>query len=272
MSGKDVDKKVAAINAIKFNMKMYNLTALVVVFTLMLIIVNSVTSLVDYLPKYSIVALLSIVSLLVVINFYLSKKVSTNAIKNMEEYEAKVNSLLTAMEKEMDSHKSMQEELLDMSLKDELTGLHNRQGFLPLATEYLKALDRDNSIAYILYADIDNMKHINDTFGHHEGDKVIKTVSDILNDIYSGSDLISRIGDDEFVVLPVGFSESGVDLINSHLQEKFDEVNSTSNINYDISISYGVAEYNPETPCSIEELLERSEKLMYEQKKEKKKS
>jgi diguanylate cyclase (GGDEF)-like protein len=266
VSGKSIDKKAAAINAIKFNMRMYNLTALVVIFTLILIILNSVTSLVDYIPRYSVVVLLALVSMLVVINFYLSKKVSSNAIMNMEEYEAKVNSLLTAMEKEMDIQRSTQEDLKAMSLKDDLTGLHNRQGFLPIATHYLKSLDRQNSIAYILYADIDNMKLINDSSGHQEGDEVIKTVSDILKDVYSGSDIIARIGDDEFVVLPVGFSESGVELINSHLQEKIDEINSGSDKSYDISISYGVAEYNPETPCSIEELLERSEKLMYEQK------
>ncbi len=264
---KEEDKKIAAINAIKFNTKMYNLTALVVVFTLMLIIVNSVTSLVNYIPKYSIIALLSIVSVLVVINYYLSKKVALNSIEHMQDYEKEVNKLLIAMEKEMDTQKLKQEQLEAMSLKDELTGLHNRHGFMPLAKQYIKTLKRDKSIAYIYYADIDNMKRINDTYGHHEGDSVIKTVSDILQDLYSGSDLIARIGNDEFVILTVGSTESGVELINSRLQKKFDEANSAAGKEYTISISYGVAKYNPEGPCSIEDLLTRSEKSMHEQKK-----
>jgi diguanylate cyclase (GGDEF)-like protein len=272
MKNVEEDKKVAAINAIKLNTRMYNLTAIVVVFTLMFIIVNSVTSLVDYIPNYSIVALLSIVSILVVLNFYLSNKVATNAIYNMEEYEKKVNSLLTAMEKEMDSQKSTHEELEAQSLKDELTGLHNRHGFMPLAKQYLTTLNSDHSIAYIFYANIDNTKQINDTYGHDEGDSVIKTVANIIQDVYSGSDLVARIGADEFVVLPAGFTESGVELINSRLQEKFDELNSASGKKYEISISYVVAEYNPESPSSIEDLIDLSEKLMSEQKKKKQNS
>jgi len=267
MKSKEKDKKLVAINAIKFNTKMYNLTSLLVVFTLLLVIVNSVTSLVDYIPTYSIVALLSIVSMLVLISYYLSKKVATNAIHTMEESEETVNTLFTTMKKEIDRQKSTQDELEAMSFMDELTGLHNRHGFMPLAEQYLKTLSRDNSFAYIFYADIDNMQQINDKYGHQEGDSVIKTVADILNDVYSESDLISRIRDDEFVVFPAGFTESDIKLINNRLQEKFDEVNSAAGKDYTISISYGVAEYNRDEPCSIEDLLTESEKLMYEQKK-----
>ena len=263
------DKAVKAINTIKLNTKMYNLTSLVVVFTLLLIIVNSVTSLVDYIPEYSIVAMLVIISMLVIINYYLSKKVAINAIQNMQEYEEKVESLFTAMEKEIDSQKTTQEEMDAIAITDELTGLHNRHGFMPLAEQYLKSLKRDNYITYILYADIDSMKYINDTYGHQEGDSVIKTVADILKEIYRESDMVARIGDDEFVVVPVGFTESGVELINNRLQEKLDEVNSAAGKEYTISISYGLAEYNPESPCSVEDLLAQAEKLMYKQKKEK---
>ena len=269
MKNKEEDNKVEGISDIKLNTKMYNLTALVVVFTIMLVIVNTVTSLVDYVPEHSIVAMLAIVSILVIINYYLSKKVATNAIKNLQDYEKKVDSLFTAMEKEMDSQRSLQDELEAMSIRDELTGLYNRLGFIPLAEQYLKYLKRDNYIAYILYVNIDIMKYINDTYGHQEGDSVIKTVADILQEIYRESDLIARIGDDEFAVLPVGFTEAGVELINSRLQKRFDEVNAAAEKEYTISISYGVAEYNPEAPCSVEELFARSEKLMYEQKKEK---
>ncbi len=263
------DKKAAGISTIKLNTKLYNLTSLLVVFTLMLIIVNSVTSLIDYIPKYSIVAMLVIVSMLVIINYYLSKKVAINAIQNMQEYEKKVDNLFTAMEKEIDSQKTTREEMQAISISDELTGLYNRAGFMPLAEQYLKSLKRDNSIAYILYMDIDSMKHINETYGHQEGDSVIKTVADILKEIYRESDLVARIGDDEFVIVPVGFTESGVELINNRLQEKLDEINSASGKEYTISISYGLAEYNPESPCSVEDLLAQSEKLMYKQKKEK---
>lgn len=262
-------KKEAAINTINFNIRMYNMTALVVVFTLLLIIVHSVTSLIDYIPKISIVILLAIVSILVVVNFYISKKISTNAIDNMEEYEEKMNHLLTKMEREMESQKLMYKALEVMSFSDELTGLHNRHGFMVLAKQYLRTLNRNNAIVYMFYANINNMKQINDTYGHQEGNSVIKRVADILNDVYSGSDLISRIGDGEFVVLPAGFTESEVALINNRLQEKLDEVNSSAEKDYIISISFGVAGYNPAEPSPIEDLLMRAEKLMYEHKKRK---
>ena len=270
MRNREEDKKVAAINAIKLNTKMYNLTALVVVFSLMLIIVNSVTSLVDYIPKYSIVALLFIVSILVAINYYLSRKVAMNAIQNMQKYEKKVDNLFTAMEKEIDSSHLTKEELEAMSPTDELTVLNNLHGFLPLAEQYLKSLKREHYITYLLYAGIDNMKHINATYGHQEGDSVIKTVADTLKDIYRESDLVARLGGDEFAILPVGFTESAVELLNNRLQEKLDKINSAAGQEYTISISYGLAEYNVESPCTVEELIAQAKHLMYEQKKGKK--
>lgn len=241
---------------------MYNLTALVVIFTLLLIIVNSVTSLIDYIPKHSIIALLLIVSILVVINYYLSKKVAANAIQSMEEYNDKITSLLSDMDKEVDNDK-----LLAMALIDELTGLHNRHGFMPLADQYLKTLNRENAIVYMCYVDIDNMKQINDKYGHVEGNFVIKAVADILQDVFSNSDLIARIGDDEFGVLPAGSSDTNIESINGQLQKKISSFNSTAGKDYSISITCGIAEYNPAEPCSAEELLDRAEKLMLEQKK-----
>ena len=267
MTNKSEDRKIEAIKTIKLNTKMYNLTALVVVFTLLLIIVNSVTSLVDFIPKYSIVALLFIVSILVVIDYYLSKKVAADAIDTMEDYEKRVNKMVKTMEKDVDTRLSKQEELQAILPDDELTGLHNMLGFTPFAEHYLKSLKRENFIAYILYADIDNMKQINDTYGHQEGDFVIKTVANTLLEIFRESDLVARIGGDEFTVLPVAFTESDVTLINNRLQKKLDEINSTSGKEYKISISYGLSEYNIETPCSVEELLARAKKHMLEQKK-----
>ena len=266
MTNKSEDRKAEAIKAIKLNTKMYNLTALVVVFTLLLIIVNSVTSLVDFIPKYSIVALLFIVSILVVIDYYLSKKVATNAIDTMEDYEKRVNKMVKTMEKNVDTRLAKQKALEAILPDDELTGLHNMLGFTPLAEKYLKSLKRENFIAYILYANIDNMKEINDTYGHQEGDLVIKTVANTLLEIFRESDLIARIGGDKFTVLPVAFTESDVTLIYNRLQKKLDEINSTSGKEYKISISCGLSEYNTETPCSVEELLARAKKHMLEQK------
>lgn len=270
MSADEQDKKRSAIEAIRFNTRMYNLTALVVVFTLLLIIVNSVTPLASYIPKYSIVTLLTIVAMLVVINYWLSKRVATHAIQNMEEYEEKVSALLNAMDKEIKLRRTSREELESLSFRDELTGLHNRHGFIPLAEHYIKTLDRGRSAAYIVYADIDNMKLINDMYGHQEGDTVIKKTAGILNEAFNGSSIIARISDDEFAVFPAELQGSDGGMINERLWKEISEVNAAGGRGYSISISWGIAEYDPADPCSLDELLSRSEELMYEQKRKKK--
>ncbi|MEJ2323606.1 MAG: GGDEF domain-containing protein, partial [Nitrospirota bacterium] len=91
-----------------------------------------------------------------------------------------------------------------LSLTDELTGLSNRRGFFNLVDQLLKMAKRMNTVIYMLYADLDSLKSINDVYGHHEGDNILKDVAHILKTTYRESDIVARIGGDEFVVIPVG--------------------------------------------------------------------
>lgn len=263
------DKKAAAIKAIKLNTKMYNLTALVIVFTLMLIIIDTVTSLIDFIPKYSIVALLSIVSILVSLGFYLSNLSSKNAIKKLKDYSTQIGEMVQSMEYEINQRKLREKDLRAMSLADDLTGLNNRRGFLTLATQYLKMVNRQKNNTFLFYADVDHFKHINDTYGHKEGDKVLIDIAKILRKSYRDSDILARIGGDEFVVFPIGLHKFNPEIINKRLDKNLNELNANNNYNYNVSISIGIAYYDPEKPCSIEELLDRADKLMYQNKKAK---
>jgi len=166
--------------------------------------------------------------------------------------------------------KRMEEELRALSLKDELTGLYNRRGLVILSEHLLKTANRLKRGVFLLYADLDNMKVINDTFGHSEGDKVLVEIANILKETYRNSDVIARIGGDEFVIIPVGVAGDNMGVITERLQKSLETHNLKVNRSYNLALSAGIAYYDPENPCSIDELLLQGDKLMYEQKIKKK--
>jgi len=86
------------------------------------------------------------------------------------------------------------EELRALSLTDELTGLYNRRGLYVLGDHQLKLAVRRKKGIYMLYADLDNLKEINDSYGHQEGDKALSVIASILRSAYRESDVIARIG------------------------------------------------------------------------------
>ncbi|NIP40179.1 MAG: diguanylate cyclase, partial [Candidatus Aenigmarchaeota archaeon] len=101
---------------------------------------------------------------------------------------------------------------------------------------------------YLLYADLDNLKDINDTYGHQEGDKVLIETAVILKNNYRRSDIIARIGGDEFVVIPVGSDKDSVEIIMDRLQKAIDAYNKKGRLKYEISLSVGIAYYDPGSP------------------------
>jgi diguanylate cyclase (GGDEF)-like protein len=169
-------------------------------------------------------------------------------------------------------HVKLQEKLRELSITDELTGLFNRRGFFPLVEQQLKLSNRQKRGIFMLCADLDELKKINDTFGHHEGDLALKETADILKESFREADIIARIGGDEFIVIPVGTTEASVEKITARLHEVLEIHNAERRGSYKLSISVGVAFYNPDSPCSIDELLSRADKLMYDQKRLKLKS
>jgi two-component system cell cycle response regulator len=169
-------------------------------------------------------------------------------------------------------HVKRQEEIRALSFTDDLTGLYNRRGFFTLVEQQLKLFKRQKKGIYMLYADVDNLKEINDILGHKEGDMALIDVADILRKNYREADIIARIGGDEFVVIPVETTGDNIDIISSRLQKSLKLHNAEKNHKYKLSISVGIAYYNPENPCSVDDLLVRADKAMYEQKMLKKKS
>jgi diguanylate cyclase (GGDEF)-like protein len=164
-------------------------------------------------------------------------------------------------------HVKLQERLRSMSVTDELTDLYNRRGFFALADQELKLANRLRRRVFLFYLDIDNLKDINDNYGHLEGDMMILETANILRRTFRQSDTISRIGGDEFVVILNGAKKADVDIVNSRLQDNLEDFNKIMNRGYKLAMSVGISFYNPEDPASIDELLSQADKSMYENKK-----
>jgi diguanylate cyclase (GGDEF)-like protein len=177
---------------------------------------------------------------------------------------------MTVISKEITDRKYMEKELKALSLKDDLTGLYNRRGFTTLAEQHIKIAKREKIGFYVLYADLDNLKTINDTFGHKEGSRAISDIANIFEETYREVDIIARLGGDEFAIIHVGLTGDNIDIIDSRLQAKIDLFNLRNDRDFKLSLSVGIAYYDPEHPCSIDELLVKADTLMYEQKKNKK--
>ena len=173
--------------------------------------------------------------------------------------------------RDITERKNMEEKLKIMSVTDELTGLYNRRGFFTMLEQQLKIIKRQNDKAYMLYIDIDNFKSINDTLGHSTGDSVLIDAVNILKSTYRESDIIARIGGDEFVVFPAGNNESNLNKVIDRLQANIDIYNATKKRGYTLSMSVGISVYDSENPRSTDDLLAEADRSMYENKKQKKK-
>lgn len=156
--------------------------------------------------------------------------------------------------------------LRNLSLTDALTGLHNRRGFMILATGLLKFARRAAYSVCLLYIDLDSLKYINDTFGHAAGDSAITQFSHILTDTFRDSDVIGRLGGDEFVALIADATESDLASIQSRLQNNVDAYNLRSDPRQAFSFSLGVIQVEPESTITMEELLSEADAAMYQHK------
>jgi diguanylate cyclase (GGDEF)-like protein len=164
--------------------------------------------------------------------------------------------------------KRVEAALQNLSLVDELSGLYNRRGFLAVTEQHLAAIRRHQQLPVVLYADLDGLKKINDSFGHAEGDRALKQTAELLKDTFRTSDIIARVGGDEFVILAAIGQEESSDSLTDRLQERFDLHNAKLGRKYRLSISVGVVHFDPDE-TTIDEVTARADRSMYENKRRK---
>ncbi len=157
-----------------------------------------------------------------------------------------------------------------LSLADELTGLYNRRGFMAFCKQHLNTIRRTNKGIVIVYADLDGLKGINDSFGHKEGDRALVKTAELLKETFRTSDVLGRLGGDEFTILAAVDPIGGREKLMARLKEKFDNYNALRLCPYDLSISVGLAQLDPEASQSMEDLMAAADAAMYENKRSKK--
>jgi diguanylate cyclase (GGDEF)-like protein/PAS domain S-box-containing protein len=179
---------------------------------------------------------------------------------------------LVQVARDITERKRMEEQLYVLSITDVLTGLYNRRGFITLAQQQLKIAKRQRKGMFLLCADLDDFKEINDAFGHNTGDLALIETADILKDTFRDSDIIARIGGDEFVVLQLEDTASTSEILGSRLQKNLEISNAKNDRAYTLLLSTGTAYCEPESICSIDELLVKADRLMYQEKKMRRRS
>lgn len=161
-------------------------------------------------------------------------------------------------------------QLETQSLTDELTGLNNRRGFLVHGDQLLKVARRVEQPVAVVFVDLDRFKEINDKFGHAEGDRALVETAAALKHALRESDIVARIGGDEFVVLALNAPEHGLQPLRVPLETALAEINRERSRPYELTFSVGLFHCPADDPSSIEELLARADALMYEEKRAKK--
>jgi diguanylate cyclase (GGDEF)-like protein len=165
--------------------------------------------------------------------------------------------------------KDSEDYLRTLSMTDDLTRLYNRRGFLIHGERELKATRSrpDGRSLYMVFADLDGLKAINDEFGHDQGSAAIIQMADILMDSFRGSDIVARLGGDEYAILMTSASEQTEEIINARLQQKIAAYNAASTKPYDLALSIGVYKIDPSKEHVLDELLREADRRMYEQKR-----
>jgi diguanylate cyclase (GGDEF)-like protein/PAS domain S-box-containing protein len=171
--------------------------------------------------------------------------------------------------RDITERKRAEDVLRDSSLKDELTGLFNRRGLLRQTAPYFDFARRQKEKLLLIFIDLDGMKRINDDFGHNEGDNALVTMATILSESFRPKDIIARLGGDEFTVV-VTDPSADKDQTIARLNENLKAYNARETRGYKLSFSIGVATLEPERVASFEELLEKADHAMYQQKRIKK--
>jgi two-component system cell cycle response regulator len=145
--------------------------------------------------------------------------------------------------------------------------LLNRRGFTTLAEQQLRTSLRTRHRLWLLYADLDGLKDINDSLGHEAGDRALCEVARLLRTgSFRQADLVARLGGDEFAILATEISRTDGDTVVQRVEAAVRGANATPGRDFTLSLSAGVALFDPESPETLDELLDQADRRMYQAK------
>ena len=164
---------------------------------------------------------------------------------------------------------SMEVQIHNLSLRDELTGLYNLRGFRLLAEQALRMARRSKHPFSVLFVDLDDLKQVNDRFGHFAGSQCLVETAAILRQVFRKSDVLGRIGGDEFAVAGE-FAEPGMLSAAGRLEELVKQLNAEPGRPIPLSLSFGTVTSKTGSDETLEALLKNADYAMYERKRRKK--
>jgi diguanylate cyclase (GGDEF)-like protein/PAS domain S-box-containing protein len=190
-------------------------------------------------------------------------------ITDRKELEDKISEYADELKCSNEELRQAQVALERLASDDELTGLHNRRGFLALAEQSLSLARRAEKPFALVFIDLDGLKKINDTCGHASGDQAISDAASVLRDCFRHCDVLGRLGGDEFAILMVDASEESIRIVRRRVAEKVERFNLEGAHPYPLSLSIGTLMCSYDEKSSVETLLAKADALMYEEKKRK---
>lgn len=207
------------------------------------------------------------------------EKVAINAVQHgAQDYliKGQVNSsvIMRSMRYAIERHR-LQDQLYNLSIMDELTGLYNRRGLFHLAEQYMNACCLKNKGFYLVVSDLDRLKQINDIYGHHVGDLALIDTAKILKEVFRDSAIIARMGGDEFTVILPDTHTHSLDLntyeqeVILSVQQRLNQFNLSAGRSTPLSISLGMSYYSPGMSATLGELIIQADHRMYTHKKRK---
>ena len=161
-------------------------------------------------------------------------------------------------------------ELKRRALIDDLTSLYNRRGFFYLGEHTLSLAERNDTKQFVMFADLDGLKLVNDTRGHEAGDRYIVQAADFLRKFFRESDIIARIGGDEFAVIAQAVSKESIVSVRRRLEKSLEDWNKESEYEDRLSMSIGIVFADQPSPRNLDHFLASADHLMYKEKARKK--
>jgi diguanylate cyclase (GGDEF)-like protein len=180
--------------------------------------------------------------------------------------------IIYAAARDLTERKRTEALLHELSLTDEMTKLRNRRGFLLLAEQELELVrgKRRDDYLWLIFADLDGLKTINDELGHDAGSQAIVHAAEILTKSFRKADVIARLGGDEFAILALDNEPDGGNTMCARVQDTLHRFNVENSLPYRLSLSLGVVKVHAEQVASIKDLLNEADQKMYEHKRSKK--
>jgi diguanylate cyclase (GGDEF)-like protein len=197
-------------------------------------------------------------------NIRVHQELEDRVLQRTRELEA-ANSELRA---EANLRKEMEAKVLRLSLTDDMTGLNNRRGFLLRAEQMLKLVNRVQTHGWLIYIDLDGLKDVNDRQGHDAGDRLIVSAAKVLRESFRDSDILGRVGGDEFVVFATGSSTPAIE-IEERLNRNIVHQNLCQPNEPQLSMSIGVIRCDPHALHNLEEMIHQADAAMYIEKRRK---